>query len=320
MNEQQERSAFEAWNRQDLLDSPVHQDPKERQFRTWQARAALAANAMHNNNLGQVDDINVVESKLAANVPTMLQGEDPRIEPVRNVVERLCGTRQSAENFARRILAAADSVATPAPSCTCPSGDGSLRWPCPEHPAPAPEADDLAQELRQNCEHWGACWRNEATHGVNLSTEQAEVLLCRALGGDMEVTITPAGQHDSRPDSLRCAGCDIDNGCPEYCKCGQPPVKAPAQAQQSRKPNWQEHDAQLEMAAAFDVSAELAKARATKAKPEAQQPKGLTNERLRQMHHEDEFGLFCDFDDFEQIARAVEQEHGIGIGASGEAS
>ena len=44
MNEQ-EREAFEAWHRQDLLDMPVHQDPKERQFRTWQARAALAAKA-----------------------------------------------------------------------------------------------------------------------------------------------------------------------------------------------------------------------------------------------------------------------------------
>lgn len=22
-------------------------------------------------------------------------------------------------------------------ACTCPSGDGSLRWPCPDHPAPA---------------------------------------------------------------------------------------------------------------------------------------------------------------------------------------
>lgn len=37
----------------------------------------------------------------------------------------------------------------------------------------------------------------------------------------------PAQKADSRPDSLRCAGCDIDNGCPEYCKCGQPPAPAP---------------------------------------------------------------------------------------------
>lgn len=37
----------------------------------------------------------------------------------------------------------------------------------------------------------------------------------------------------------------------------------------------------------------------------------LTDEQLRAMHHEDEFGLFCDFDEFEQIARAVEQAHRI---------
>ncbi len=32
----------------------------------------------------------------------------------------------------------------------------------------------------------------------------------------------------------------------------------------------------------------------------------LTDERLRQMHHLEEFGLFCDFAEFEQIARAIE--------------
>ena len=25
-------------------------------------------------------------------------------------------------------------TATPRPNCTCPTGDGSLRWPCPQHP------------------------------------------------------------------------------------------------------------------------------------------------------------------------------------------
>lgn len=34
-----------------------------------------------------------------------------------------------------RTLMAQPPVADPAgPSCTCPSGDGSLRWPCPVHP------------------------------------------------------------------------------------------------------------------------------------------------------------------------------------------
>lgn len=39
--------------------------------------------------------------------------------------------------------------------------------------------------------------------------------------------------------------------------------------------------------------------------------KPLTDEFLRKLHHIDEFGLFCDYDDFEQIARAIEAAHGI---------
>lgn len=46
----------------------------------------------------------------------------------------------------------------------------------------------------------------------------------------------------------------------------------------------------------------------------AQQPvlrEPLSEEILGDLHHEDQFGLFCDYDDFEQIARAVERAHGI---------
>jgi hypothetical protein len=31
----------------------------------------------------------------------------------------------------------------PPPNCTCPSGDGSLRWPCPAHP-PTPQGQPSA--------------------------------------------------------------------------------------------------------------------------------------------------------------------------------
>lgn len=37
----------------------------------------------------------------------------------------------------------------------------------------------------------------------------------------------------------------------------------------------------------------------------------LTDEALKRMHHEDQFGLFCDYDEFEQIARAIEAAHSI---------
>lgn len=33
-------------------------------------------------------------------------------------------------------------------NCTCPSGDGSLRWPCPAHPAPQQEAQEPVGHLR----------------------------------------------------------------------------------------------------------------------------------------------------------------------------
>ncbi|HIG9422929.1 TPA: hypothetical protein ACYEUJ_000768 [Klebsiella pneumoniae] len=33
-----------------------------------------------------------------------------------------------------------------APVCTCPSGDGSLRWPCPVHPGNSPAIPDSARD------------------------------------------------------------------------------------------------------------------------------------------------------------------------------
>lgn len=47
----------------------------------------------------------------------------------------------------------------------------------------------------------------------------------------------------------------------------------------------------------------------------AQQPREpLSVETLKRMHHEDQFGLFCDYDEFEQIAREIESAHGITVG------
>ena len=37
----------------------------------------------------------------------------------------------------------------------------------------------------------------------------------------------------------------------------------------------------------------------------------LTEAQLKQIHHIEEFGLFCDYSEFEQIARAIELAHGI---------
>jgi len=45
--------------------------------------------------------------------------------------------------------------------------------------------------------------------------------------------------------------------------------------------------------------------------------KPLTSEQLQLLHHVEEFGLFCDYDEFEQIARAIEFAHGIGVKKGG---
>jgi hypothetical protein len=53
--------------------------------------------------------------------------------------------------FKRRGEIGVPIYTTPAPApevCTCPSGDGSLRWPCPEHPAPAPDAVADVREMK----------------------------------------------------------------------------------------------------------------------------------------------------------------------------
>lgn len=46
---------------------------------------------------------------------------------------------------------AAPQPAMVAPVCTCPSGDGSLRWPCPVHPGNSPAQSDCCPA--QNCIH-----------------------------------------------------------------------------------------------------------------------------------------------------------------------
>ncbi len=52
------------------------------------------------------------------------------------------------------------------------------------------------------------------------------------------------------------------------------------------------------------------KALASAAQPSAPRDP-LTEQSLRALHHEDQFGLFYDYDEFEQIARAIESAHGI---------
>lgn len=79
--------------------------------------------------------------------------------------EKMLGqAREIRREFAKihehmgKILASAHSKKAlnkeVAASCTCPSGDGSLIWPCPEHPEAAPvdiaHLAGMAKELASN--------------------------------------------------------------------------------------------------------------------------------------------------------------------------
>ena len=80
----------------------------------------------------------------------------------------------SAYGICPAIMRCADDVldavpvylATPAPAsagqagrvatCTCPSGDGSLRWPCPQHPPESPTERAAAPEDQPSAQKGGA--------------------------------------------------------------------------------------------------------------------------------------------------------------------
>lgn len=55
-----------------------------------------------------------------------------------------------------RLRSAANAQPAPVvPVCTCPSGDGSLRWPCPVHPGNSPVVPDGIERVASMAEYLG---------------------------------------------------------------------------------------------------------------------------------------------------------------------
>ncbi|GAB2699530.1 hypothetical protein BKA24_001814 [Microbacterium marinum] len=84
--------------------------------------------------------------------------------------------------------------------CTCPSGDGSLRWPCPQHPplgAPdiPPRDADLIAELRGFAE-------GSTSARATLMRDAADAIERLALGQEA---------RDDERDALAKAMCAVEN-------------------------------------------------------------------------------------------------------------
>ncbi|AOJ81174.1 hypothetical protein WS86_11510 [Burkholderia savannae] len=72
--------------------------------------------------------------------------------PIMDSDERMCDTRRKSGAWSPLFLGPAQ--ASP-PTCTCPSGDGSLRWPCPMHP-PRRTSAELTNDDKRDAERYRA--------------------------------------------------------------------------------------------------------------------------------------------------------------------
>ncbi|QZE12045.1 hypothetical protein [Klebsiella phage vB_KpnP_ZX1] len=70
----------------------------------------------------------------------------------RNGSENDIPRTEKAQNWLRVCRAA---MLPAAPACTCPSGDGSLRWPCPVHPGNSPVVPDGIERVASMAEYLG---------------------------------------------------------------------------------------------------------------------------------------------------------------------
>ncbi|MEA4293932.1 hypothetical protein VBS39_08140 [Klebsiella pneumoniae] len=95
------------------------------------------------------DDIGEIR---VGRLPTMNQDDYPGLgdwwvqlrigEDSDEVLARVYGATPQEANNRAEALACRAAMLQASPVCTCPSGDGSLRWPCPVHPGNSPAQSD----------------------------------------------------------------------------------------------------------------------------------------------------------------------------------
>ena len=163
---------------------------------------------------------------------------------------KAAGGRALATGSATSIYSIPLYTAPPsAPVCTCPSGDGSLRWPCPVHPPSAPVGDDPI-DASDNAEYIEHC------------ADRLERLGLRATAGALRVIAhehrtlaqQPAAVDGARPldewheddgpvvwwklpvDESAWIGTPLDSDWPGYHTHWTPHPAVPALATQHQEP------------------------------------------------------------------------------------
>lgn len=77
-----------------------------------------------------------------------------------------------------------------APVCTCPSGDGSLRWPCPVHPGNSPVIPD---SCTWHCEEDINNWHSDCGYQFQFTEDGPEengVKFCPKCGKSVAISAT----------------------------------------------------------------------------------------------------------------------------------
>lgn len=135
-------------------------------------------------------------------------------------VGRVTVSAEHLEDLMRRMVGRGEQPPAEAQRCTCPSGDGSLRWPCPAHPPEAQEqggGEVVYQAKDETLGAWydvaKARWDNYDSHlrrAVYTAPPSAPVGVPAGVPVgvvreylDARACYDPSTQHPNSPEGLR---------------------------------------------------------------------------------------------------------------------
>ncbi len=140
-----------------------------------------------------------------------------QMDQIRSTSATVTGENIRAGSQKKSSLSPAEGLqgASPDATCTCPSGDGSLRHPCPAHPAPVEQAGGDERVIG---------WRERilAAHPNSDPGFWPDALLVQHMAAeiaDLRAALaqpSPAPADEKPGDSILCSGCFAKGVGPEH--------------------------------------------------------------------------------------------------------